>query len=338
MANVSARGLRLFHRHQMGEFEFGRPGLSDSIDRQQTQSMASYQRGARLNLTLQIATQRTEAGRMQTWEELQSVVRLTRTTAVQTVTGVPDVFNARKFRAEVTQALGGPFALQAQYGRLSAYQNAPHALERSRLKVMLSMTRDFATPARGAQVNGRVLDHTGRPVAGARVRLGSYTTDTDRQGQYRFSDVPRGEYSVSLDPQYVPADYAWDGRAVTVALGWSSRFTLDLLVSPLNAVHGRVYQDGNNNGRFDDGEGVRGAALHLGERVTGSDPSGAFSFYNVSPGRFVVRLDRNLPAGFEAGSVADAVIDVGDGQPVTGIEFRVTVRTKPIVWEQIPPK
>jgi RNA polymerase sigma factor (sigma-70 family) len=56
-----------------------------------------------------------------------------------------------------------------------------------------------------ADVTGRVLDHDGRPIAGARVARGSdrakapyFETTTDADGWFRFLDVPTGELIVTV--------------------------------------------------------------------------------------------------------------------------------------------
>ena len=60
------------------------------------------------------------------------------------------------------QELPRRLALQADYGRISAFQSIARDLDRPRFKVMLFKTVDIATPARGADVTGRVLDDAGR--------------------------------------------------------------------------------------------------------------------------------------------------------------------------------
>ena len=85
MASVNAGDLRLFHRYQYGEYDAVRSGFSGSIERQQTQSMTSYSPGPRLNLTLQLATQRADTGPAQHWEELQTTLRVTSTTTVRAI-------------------------------------------------------------------------------------------------------------------------------------------------------------------------------------------------------------------------------------------------------------
>lgn len=330
MAGIAAGSLRFFHRYQTGAYELGQGAFPDTIERRQIRSMSSYSAGSRLNLTLQLATQRSDTGQIEHWEELQATMKLTSTATLRTVTAVPDIRRADRFQAYFRQELPGRFALQADYGRLSAYQSVVRELDRSRFKLMLFKTIDIATPARGATVTGRVVDHAGHSVAGARVKLGRYGADTDADGVYTFAHVPRGEYELSLDPTLLPADYAWDGRGEQLAVSAPRTLDVDLKVTPLNAIHGRVYVDRNGNGRFDAGEGVPHAVLSVEGRLTATGPDGAFSFYNVWPGTYTIRLT-NVPPDFTA-RTAERTVTLYDGAPVTGADFRVLPREKPIIW------
>lgn len=330
MASIAAGNLRLFHRYQHGEYAFGREASSINVERQQLRSMSSYSAGPRLNLTLQLATERSDTGPVQHWQELQTTLKATATTTLRTVTALPDIRNPRRFQAYLRQELPGRLALQADYGRLSAYQWVPRELDRSRFKLMLFKTLDIATPARGATVTGRVLDSSERGVRGVRVKLGPYSADVNEAGVYRFAHVPRGEYELSLDPGHLPADVAWDGRGVHVVVRPGAVVRADLHVTPLNAIHGRVYVDRNGNGRFDSGEAVAGAAIGAGEHLTASDADGAYSFYNLWPGTYVIEL-LNLPAAFDRSAERRTAVLTDDG-PATGIDFRVATKAKPILW------
>jgi protocatechuate 3,4-dioxygenase beta subunit len=330
MASAYTGGLRFFHRYQTGAYQLTYGGFSDTIQRQQIRSMSSYTAGSRLNLTLQLATQLADTGKAEHWEELQTTLKLTPTTTLRTVTAVPDIRNRERFQAYVGQRLPFRFVLQADYGRISAYQSIIRELDRSRLKLMLFKTVDFATPARGVTVAGKVIDHAGRPVAGARVKLGGYSADTDPEGVYRIQHVPRGEYDLTLESSLLPADYAWDGRRERLTVNSSGRIEADLKVAPLNSIHGRVYVDRNSNGRFDSGEAVANAVLRLGEHLTATDATGGYSFYNLWPGAYTVVLQR-VPAEFTAGA-HELTVTLLDGGPVTGADFRVLVKERPIIW------
>jgi hypothetical protein len=336
MANINAGRFRFFHRQQFGTFEredFG----SESLDRQHSQSAAAYRQGQRFDLALQMATQRTESGLVQHWEELQATASLTRSTTLRVASSVPDFDNRDRFRAWLRQGLPGQFALQAEYGRLSAFQHTSAFVEdRPRFKLMLYKSWNLATPARGAVVHGRVFDHTGRPVAGARVQLGRYHVDTDANGTYLFRHVPRGDYQLSLVPALLPADYAWDGRRVQLSLTPFQNVTADLLVAPLNSLHGRVYIDRNQNGRYDRDEGLARAVLHLDDRVTSSDDEGAYSFFNLNPGSYTVRLNTGkLPTDVEAHGTGELTVTLGDSEPAVNVEFKLLPKSKPIILQTL---
>ena len=234
------------------------------------------------------------------------------------------------------QNLPQHYALEAEYGRLASYQDAPIDFTRPRFRLMLNKQLRVATPARGGDVRGHVVDQAGHPVAGARVTLGAYSADAGADGAYRFQYVPAGDYELALDAAHLPADYAWDGARRQLTIGRSTRQTIDLLVAPLNAIHGRVYCDRNNNGRFDDGEAVQSAVVRLQERITATDRDGAFHFYNIWPGDYQLQLDvDHLPPTFAAVAAVTRSITLGDEGPAVGVDFRVVEKTKPILWREI---
>jgi Carboxypeptidase regulatory-like domain len=301
MASLTAGQVHLFHRYQQGQTTFTDDGITFAAEREQLQSMASYAPGPRLNVTLQLATAWRDSGPAQQWEEVQTSLKLTRGTTLQIVTAVPDVSDDSRLRARLTQQLGGHYALQLEYGRLATFQDMAFASDRPRFKVMLRKSLNVPTPIGGSDVRGRVLDQNGRPVAGARVTLGAYTAESAPNGIYAFAHVPNGDYDLALEEAGLPADYAWDGRRLRLAVRSSGHVTEDLLVAPLNAVHGRVYVDRNGNGRFDANEGVGGAVVRLEDRVTATDRDGSYDFYNLWPGPHVVALDRaHLPPDLDA--------------------------------------
>jgi len=336
MVTVAARQFMFFHRYQWGHADFLQPGGVAGFDRQQLQAMASYAPGPRVNVALQVASQWSPLGRTQNWLELETTLRLTRRTNLQVASPLPESFDAARVRVRLEQGLPRRFALLAEYGRPSAYQDMPDGLEQPRFKIMLRKTWDVRTPVRGGTVRGLVVDYTGRPVPGAGVRLGPYATDTDANGAYLFTQVPRGAFDLSLDPDLLPADFAWDGRARAVVVQPSSRIAIDLVVAPLNAIHGRVYADRNGNGRFDAGEAVAGAVLRLDDHVTATDANGAYDFYNVLPGVHIVRLDRErLPVAFDIADPAALTVELREDRPVTGADFIVTAKLKPVIWKDI---
>jgi hypothetical protein len=333
--DVHSNQLMLLQRYEWGATRALQAGLS-AVDRDQIQSMASYTVGPRLNVALRVATQWQQAGPGTNWLEAQTTMRVARRSLLQVTVPVPRPLDTDRVRVVFEQGLPKQLSLAAEYGRPSAYQDLPFFVEPPRFKLMLRRGFDVRTPAGGGSVRGLVVDYVGRPVAGARVRLGSYAADTDADGQYSFLHVPTGEFDLSLDPELLPADYAWDGRARRVIVRGSSAVTHDLVVAPLNAIHGRVYVDRNTNGRFDPGEGVLGAVVALGDRVTATDNDGAYDFFNVLPGQHIILLDvARLPGTVEFAGAPELALTLRDDRPVVGADFVVTSKTKTVIWRTI---
>ena len=334
MVDVHANQFMFLQRYEWGGTRQLQPGMPAGVDRDALHSMASYTVGPRLNVGMRVATQWSPTAPPQSWLEAQATVRLASKTILQIAAPMPQPLDADRARVTLEQGLPRHFSIFAEYGRPAAYQDIQDATEQPRFKLLLRRDFDVATPASGGLVSGLVLDYVGRPVPGARVRLGPYSADSDLRGAYVFAHVPRGDFELSLDPDLLPADYAWDGRALRVTVQPSSHIVIDLVVAPLNAIHGRVYVDRDGNGRFDAGEGVTGAVLVLGDRVTATGSDGAYDFYNVMPGRHVVRLDlTRLPAPFAFTGTPELDIDLREDRPVTRADFLVAAKTKSIIWK-----
>jgi hypothetical protein len=142
--------------------------------------------------------------------------------------------------------------------------------------------------------------------------------------------VPRGEYEVSLESQMLAADFAWDGRTERISVTSAKASRLDLRVTPLNAIHGRVYIDRDANGRFDTGEAVEGVVIRVGDRFTSTDHAGAYSLYNLWPDTYEIRI-HTVPPTYQTVDGAKTVT-LMDGSPVTGADFQVLPKTKPVHW------
>jgi hypothetical protein len=338
MAGVRAGSLFYFQRYQWGRADLLEPETLGSFSRENLQSMTSYSPRPRLHFAVQTATQWSLAGRAQHWLELQSSMHVAQGTALQFAMPLSTAVETTRLRARLEQNLPRRFSLVAEYGRPSAFHSVQIGAEQPRFKIMVRRTWDAITPARGGEVRGQVLDYIGRPVPGARVRLGPYATDANASGAFAFTRIPRGDMELSLDPAFLPADYAWDARGVTFPIVPSSRIRADLIVAPLNTIHGRVYLDLNGDDDFDAGEGVSGAVVRVGDAVTATDSNGGYDFYNLPLGAHVVRIDPGgLPARFTAGEVSILTVTLSDGSPVTGADFRViaTARAKPVIWREI---
>jgi hypothetical protein len=297
---------------------------------------ASYAPTPRVKLNLQIANEWLQDGRVRDVQEFNANLQVTSGTAVQATGVLTAVESTDRVRVRVSQKLRRELSLVAEIGRFSAFQAPLVATDAfpSRFKLFVRKEWNVSSPARGSRVSGRVVDQLGTGVAGAVVRLGSYRTTTTRTGGYTFERVPRGTYSLALDSDHLPASYAARDAERRVAARHGHDVTEHFVVAPLNAIHGRVYADDNNNGQFDAGEELAGVILRVSDRLTSSGTDGRYAFYNLPPGSFQVNVlvDR-LPPEYELATPASFRVVLEAGQPAHAADVRVIRKRKRILFQ-----
>ena len=330
--------VRLMQRVQWGRTDYRHRTVPFGFDRRQSQSSASYTPGPWGNVNYQQSTQWFDDGTVQEWDEVSSMLQLGRRTTAQFVTAFPDISDPQRFRARVTQRLSPTLQLEAQYGRLSAFQlTRASEGEQSRVMVTIRKTWQLESPARGGEVRGRAIDQAGHPVPGALVRLGPYSAITDEAGDYAFTRVPDGQFELALDRNKLPAAYALDEKPRPLTVTRGSREHVDLQVIPLNAIRGRVYLDRNHNGFWDEGEGIPNAVVAVNGSVTATTATGSYAFYNQPPGRYTIRLDvQRLPKGLAPASPAELAVELTPDYPLIGLDFTVEKKDMPIIMREIP--
>lgn len=329
--------LRFIQRLQWGRTDYRQRAVPFGFGSRQLQSTASYTPVPWGSVNYQQSTQWFDDGRVQEWDEVTSMLQLGRHTTAQFVTAFPDISDPRRLRARVTQRLSPTLLLDAQYGRLSAFQMTRASEgEQSRVMVTIRKTWQLESPARGGDVRGRAIDQAGYPVAGALVRLGPYSAVTGETGDYTFTRVPDGHFELAIDKEKLPATYAWDEQPRPLTVTRGSRERVDLQVIPLNAIRGRVYLDRNRNGRFDEDEGVPDAVVAVNGSVTATSATGSYAFYNQPPGHYTVRLDvRRLAKGLAPASPAELDVELTADYPLLGVDFRVEKKEMPIIMREI---
>ena len=265
------------------------------------------------------------------------MLQLGRRTTAQFVMAFPDISDPQRFRARVTHRLSPTLELEGQYGRLSAFQlTRASEGEQSRFMFTVRKTWQIESPARGGEVRGRAIDQAGHPVSGALVRLGPYSAITDEAGNYAFTRVPDGQFELALDRNKLPASYALDEKPRPLTVTRGSREHVDLQVIPLNAIRGRVYLDRNQNGFWDEGEGIPNAVVAVNGSVTATTATGSYAFYNLPPGRYTIRLDvQRLAKGLATASPAELAAELTADYPLVGLDFRVEKKDMPVIMREI---
>ena len=167
------------------------------------------------------------------------------------------------------------------------------------------------------------------------------TVKTDEKGYYQFSRMEVGRHLVTLDVRRIPADYSIispEKMWVEVKLRETARVNFQLIAA--GRMEGRVINDLNGNGKFDPGEkGVSNVLVLLepGNNNAYTDEDGKFTFENILPGAYKMKLDpATLPEDSVYTSPEELQFEVPVGGELKDINFLIYVKPRPIIIG--PPK
>jgi len=286
----------------------------------------------RLQLDYQL-NRYSQGGQVGSYEQLITNYRLSPRTTVQLISGFPNISDANLLRTRVNHDLGDGFSLVVDYGRLSPYQSSDALFGKRGFTVLLRKTWPLSVPLQGATVRGVVRDQLGQPVESVAVGLGQYIAVTDKNGFYEFKCVPAGSYHIRVLDESIPADYKAKSSAQELSVGSHDKCTVDFTLIPLGCVSGSVFVDRNENGKYDQGEGVADVPVCVDQMATSTNKDGIFNFYNLEPGLYTVRVATEaLDARYIVVSENKFEIEMKPKESVSGIQFRLGERKRPIVF------
>lgn len=169
-------------------------------------------------------------------------------------------------------------------------------------------------------LNGDGIQQEDEPgIEGIEVKITStnsiqYTTTTDDQGYYNFSGIPAGNYTIDFlaHDSYIStipnnSDDHTDSDVISnsaLMLSFSEGGTIDSIDAGYylpSSVGDFVWEDLNGNGLQDESEpGISGVILELVDsdgisiQTTTSDSSGFYSFDNIPPGEYYIKLQTEI--------------------------------------------
>ena len=332
MTTLPVGDLRLLLRYQDNSWKSHRfGGTLIAGDYQSVVSSLSYSIDPRLHFNYQVDMQK-QYDRTVSHERLLTTYRPSSRLSLSVHTGFPHIADDSLLRLQLRYKMKPDLDLSVDYGHVASdggfLRDFGFALQK---------TLEFSTPAVGTTILGRVTDQADHGVAGIKVTVDNYAVVTDEQGEYRFEGLPSGNYEVQVDNASVPTFYQVQTPPLTIQVSRKKSIQANFRLIPLSTISGRVYSDTNANGKYDEGEGVEGAVIHVDGRVTAADRDGIYGFYNLVPGSYIVEFDtERMPGDYDLTSPRQVPVQLEPDQPVIGIDFTLEKKEKPIIFQELP--
>lgn len=137
------------------------------------------------------------------------------------------------------------------------------------------------------EIYGRVVNQAGQAIPGTAVRVNNIVIPTNRSGEFRFTQVHNGIYTVYYDaPGYVNQiqEYITVTGGVTVCPTVIMTPTTSRPLSSVEEIFGRVVSATT-------GQMIPGTAVRINNIVIPPNPAGEFRFAQVPPGVYTIYYD-----------------------------------------------
>jgi hypothetical protein len=179
----------------------------------------------------------------------------------------------------------------------------------------------------------------GKNLPGVSVSIGSSTTQTDANGNYSFSGLRAGTYTLTISG-FNAAQYAFATATqnVTVGVGESKVVSFAGQLLATSTISGTLYIDGNGNRNMDPGEppvakaGIKVALERaIGDTLyTTTDANGNYSFPNLAEGTYkaILLTDTTTFPGAFTKTAEDRYLAVATSGATTKVNFSFAVTTQ----------
>lgn len=171
------------------------------------------------------------------------------------------------------------------------------------------------------------------PMADVRVRLDNgYEVMSDQNGLYSFDRVPPGDHRIAVNIEDVRANLIpANGLEQKITVAPRTIVNTSFRMVKSGSLSGRVWHDGNANGKFDEGEGL--ADIHIlssSGKDTYSDLDGTFLLSELPPGEQTIFIDeRYIPEGFTNSRLSERA-EVVSGAETKNILFHFKIKPREI--------
>lgn len=179
--------------------------------------------------------------------------------------------------------------------------------------------------------NNGIFDFEDEVIPNIEILLnGTQSTQTDKNGNYRFSFVPKGEHTLNLNLRCVPAEIGPEKRKEIVNTRFLSRHRVNFPLGKLGLIEGILFYDDNKNNIFDIVEqGVPNAVVSLNGYLTTTDNKGKFRFANLTAGTYVLEI-KVLPPETYLSTTDLIYIHIKPGEKFQNFQLGVLRKERPV--------
>jgi len=169
-------------------------------------------------------------------------------------------------------------------GTYTVYYDAPGYQGQTQEGIIVNSNATTTTPMvilspPSGEIRGRVIDRAGRKVPGTAVRINSSVMPTNPGGEFRFTRVYNGIYTIYYDAPGYPGQIQ---EGITVNGGLTRPPTV--IMAPLGEIYGRVISATT-------GKAIPGTAVRINSSVMPTNGNGELRFTLVYPGVYTIYYD-----------------------------------------------
>jgi len=154
-------------------------------------------------------------------------------------------------------------------------------------------------------IEGKITDKNGQPLAGVLIKVGEKTVETDENGDYQITDLLAGEYTLIAELEnyhFSPVDFT---------VGENQPAVLDMVSDDVEEV---PKYDIEGQVKDENGQPLAGVLIKVGSKTVETDENGYYQFTDLLPGEYtlIAELENHnfTPLDFTVGSDQPVVFDI----------------------------
>jgi hypothetical protein len=179
--------------------------------------------------------------------------------------------------------------------------------------------------------NNGIFDVEDRTVSDVDVILDGYQrVKTNKNGNYSFTFIKRGEHSIYVDLGCMPAEIGPGQRRYEVNTEFLRRVKMNVPLEELGIIEGTLFYDDNGDGeKNDDESGVPNVVVTVNGSLSTTDTKGRYRIANLSPGVYTIGV-KILPPETILAEPQYTYIHLKPGEKFLNKPLAIIKKTRPV--------